>query len=147
MTLNRLPNASLYVQCIIWQKKPKKSEFKVEKDLLQGQARRMGSLCSKDPNSLVVLGEEFLKTKFRVGPAGCVNFFWLVGGRRMVLQESCAWPEVTILHLGGGPLVSAGFKHVLLCIFLEEDPWLCFISALLFLDCFPFIFEFPPSPN
>ena len=36
--------------------------------------------------------------------AGCVTFFWLVGGEitGLVLQESCAQPEVTILHLGGG---------------------------------------------
>ena len=31
-----------------------------EKGFLQGQARRMGGPCSKDPNSLVVFGEEFL---------------------------------------------------------------------------------------
>ena len=32
----------------------------------------------------------------------CADFLWLVGGKRAVLQESCAQPEVTILHLGGG---------------------------------------------
>ena len=51
----------------------------------------------------MVFREEFLKAKFGVRAAGCVTFFWLVGGevtgwysRNLVLSL------VTILHLGGG---------------------------------------------
>ena len=37
-------------------------EFGAEKGLLQGQARRVGELCSKSPNSLMGFREEFFKT-------------------------------------------------------------------------------------
>ena len=78
-------------------------EFGAEKGLLQGRARRMGCLCSKTLNSMVVLGEKFLIGKIR--GEGCrVCDFLLIGWRehRAVFPESCAQPEVTILHLGRG---------------------------------------------
>lgn len=49
-----------------------------------GQARRMGSSCSKDLNSLMVFGQGFLKTKW---VARCMislgTSFWLVGSEIM----------------------------------------------------------------
>ena len=45
-------------------KQAETSESGGEKGLLQGQARRMGSSCSKSPNSQRVLREEFLSAKF-----------------------------------------------------------------------------------
>ena len=35
-----------------------------------------------------------------------------------MLQESCAQPEVTILHLGGGPHSAEGLKGIVM-LFLE----------------------------
>ena len=40
------------------------SEFGARKVYFMSQARRMGSSCSKDANSLMVLKEEFLKENF-----------------------------------------------------------------------------------
>ena len=45
------------------------------------QARRTGSSCSKDPDSLMAFREGFLKATFEVRFAGCVIFSWLVGGK------------------------------------------------------------------
>ena len=39
----------------------------------------------------------------------------------MVLQGSCAWPEVTILHLGGGPSPAAAAAAK----WLQSCPTLC----------------------
>ena len=56
-------------------KQAKTLKFGAEKCLLQGQARRTGGSCSKDPNSLIVFREEFLKATFGVRGVGCVTFF------------------------------------------------------------------------
>ena len=61
-------------------KQTKTLELGAEKGLLQGQARRIGVLCSKTLNSLMVFREKLLKAKFGVRAAGCVTFFWLAGG-------------------------------------------------------------------
>ena len=64
-----------------------------------------------------------------------------------MLQESCAQPEITILHLGGA-LVPAELKDILLFIFLEEEPGSsCPVATLLFLDCFSFVSAFSPFPD
>ena len=34
----------------------------------------------------------------------------------MVLQGSCAWPEVTILHLGEGPSPTEELEDFVMCI-------------------------------
>ena len=78
--------------------------FGGEKGLLQGQARRMGVSCSKTLNSPMVFREKFLIGKIwdescRVCDFLLIGWWW---GKRAVFQESCAQPEVTILHLGGG---------------------------------------------
>lgn len=51
-----------------------------------------------------------------------------------MLQESCAQPEVAILHLGGALVLPKNSK-VLLGVFLEEElgPWP--VAALQPLDC------------
>ena len=41
-------------------------------------------------------------------------------GNRVVLQGSCAWPEVTILHLGGNPSPAAAAAKS-----LQSCPTLC----------------------
>ena len=56
-------------------KQTKMLGFGAERGLLQGQGRRMRGSCSKNPSSLMVLEEEFLKAKFGVRAAGCVTFF------------------------------------------------------------------------
>ena len=79
------------------------SEFGAEKGLLQVQAR-IGSSCSKNPKLTMVFRERFLYAKCGKA-AGCVTFFWLVvvsKQGRVMLQQSCAQPEATILHRGGG---------------------------------------------
>ena len=77
----------------------------------------------------------------------CVQtFFWLVSGevtgwcsRNLVL--SLKLPSSTWV----GPLVpTEGLKDILLCIFLKEEPGLCPIPALLFLDCPSFVPALPP---
>ena len=62
----------------------------------------------------------------------------------MVLQESYAQPQVTILHLGGSLVPAEELKGILLCISLEEEPEPCPMAALLFFDCFFFISAFLP---
>ena len=79
----------------------------------------------------------------------CADFL-LIGWwwrNRDIFQESCAQLEVTILYLGGGLSSPQKNSKVLLCMFLEEEPGPCFISALLFLDCFSFVSTFPPFPD
>ena len=49
--------------------------FGVEKGLWQGQARRMGGLCSKTPSSPMVLRDKLPWSKFGMGATGCVTFF------------------------------------------------------------------------
>ena len=56
-------------------KQTETSEFGAEKDLLQGQARRMGVLCSENQKSLMIFREKFLKAKFGVRATGCVTCF------------------------------------------------------------------------
>ena len=53
------------------------------------------------------------KAKLEVRAAGCVTFFWLVGGEatRVVLQESCGQPEVIILYLGGAPVLQKNLRY------------------------------------
>ena len=65
----------------------------------------------------------------------------------MVLQESCAQAEVTILHLGGGLSSYRRTQRYWLYIFLEEEPEPSRIAALLFLDCSSFVYSFPPFPD
>ena len=60
-------------------KPTKKSKFGAEKCLLKGQTRTIGSLCSKNPNFLVVFREMFLQAKCGVGATGCMTFFRLAG--------------------------------------------------------------------
>ena len=47
-----------------------------------------------------------------------------------------------------GALVLAELKdgHQIAMYILEEDPGLCFMAELLFLDCFPFVPAFPHFP-
>ena len=82
----------------------------------------MGGLCSKTPNSLMVLGEEFLKAKFRVRAAECVTFFWLVGGevtgwysRDLVLSQ-----KLLSSTRVGAWAPTEELKDILLCLSI---PW------------------------
>ena len=106
----------------------------------RAQTRSRGSLCSKDPNFLVVFREEFLKAQFEMKAVGCVTFFWLVGGevtgwcpRTLVLSwklPSSTWVEALV------PVEE--LKDILLCTSLEEELRLlycCTVVWLLFL-CF-----------
>ena len=51
------------------------SDFGAEKGLLQGQAKRMGGLCSKPLTSQFIWGEKFLWVKYGMREAGCVTLF------------------------------------------------------------------------
>ena len=81
---------------------------------LQSPARRTGQLVLKDPNPPMVFGEEFVWAQFglrassdrllqgerggvQVSPSSAI-WFQPVWGPRAFAQ-----PEVTFLHLGGGP--------------------------------------------
>ena len=65
----------------------------------------------------------------------------------MVIQEFCALPEITILHLGGGLSSCRGAQRY--CygswIFAPEEPGPCPKAALLFLDCPSLASPFPPA--
>ena len=50
-------------------------KFGAEKGLWQGQAKRMGGLCSKTPNSPMVLRGKLPWSKFGMGATGFVTFF------------------------------------------------------------------------
>ena len=56
------------------------SEFGARKVYFMSQARRMGSSCSKDANSLMVFKEEFLKENFVNVGWGVCDFLLMVGG-------------------------------------------------------------------
>ena len=60
------------------------------------QARRTGSSCSKDPNSLMAFREGFLKATFGVRAAGCMTVFWLVG------SEVTGWCFRSLNHQPSG---------------------------------------------
>ena len=55
---------------------------------------------------MVITGPQKQEATFGVRAAGFVTFFFFLIGwwssNRAVLQESCVYSEVTILHLGGG---------------------------------------------
>ena len=136
------------------------------------QARRMGSSCSKDLNSLMAFREGFLKATFRVRVAAHgLSSDWLVvrwqGDVSGILTINLPVPT----SLGSTVLVSVrsppppGWRSCflqnkskicvgLLCISLEEELGLCFITDLLFklsllflLDSFSFVSVFPHFPN
>ena len=64
----------------------------------------------------------------------------------MVLQGSCAQPQVTILYPCGGHNSAEELKDIVIYIFLEEEPGRCPKAALLFLDCSSLVPAFPPFP-
>ena len=70
---------------------------------------------------MVITGLQKQEATFGVRAAGSVIFFFFLNdwwcGNRAVLQESCVQPEVTILHLGRGPVLYKNSK-TLLCIFI-----------------------------
>ena len=68
----------------------------------------------------MVLGGKFFTGKIW-GESCSVCHFLLISwwwGSRTVLQESCAQPEVSILHLGGGLSSAEELKDIVMCI-----PW------------------------
>ena len=60
--------------------KPKHPSLEQRKVYCEGQARRTSSSYSEDPNFSMAFRDEFLKATFGVKVAGCMTFFWLVGG-------------------------------------------------------------------
>ena len=76
-------------------------QFGAEKGLLQGQARRTGSSCSKPPTPWWFWGKSFYLQNLGWGLQGTwpsSDWWW---GKMAVFQESCSQPKVAILHLGG----------------------------------------------
>ena len=96
----------------------KTSEFAAEKDLLQGQARRIGDSCSKTLNSLMFREEVFIgkiwDERGRVCDFLLIDWWW---GNRAVL---CAQ-----LHLGWGPYFLQKNSKICLGVFLQEEPGPC----------------------
>ena len=122
--------------------------FGAEEGLLQGQARRMGGSCSKNPNSLMGFGEKFLEAKLGVRAAGCVAFFWLVGGE---VTGRCSRDLVISLKLPSSTCLGALVPAEELKDIFMYVPWggtrTMPYAALLFLDCSSFVFAFPPFPD
>ena len=104
--------------------------------------------------------EGFLKATFGVRAAGWITFFWLAGG------EVTGWRLGNLNHQPSGSNQSGVCVLVvsvwspsstreglgswktcvqLYCIYwyLQEELGLCFITELLFLDCFSFVSAFP----
>ena len=81
--------------------------------------------------------ETFLQAKFGVRAAGCVTFFWLVGGEQGGVSGilCSAWSYQP--PPGWGPQFLQKSSKVLLCIFLQEEPGPCHKAALLFLKSLP----------
>ena len=75
------------------------SEFGAERGLLQGQARRMGGLCSKNPNSLKSFSKAFLKRRWGRGIPGFIispcTSLWLVDDDQSLVSRRlgarCSW--------------------------------------------------------
>ena len=92
--------------------------FWVEKDLLQGQAKRIGDSCSKTLNSLMFREEVFIgkiwDERGRVCDFLLIDWWW---GNRAVL---CAQ-----LHLGWGPYFLQKNSKICLGVFLQEEPGPC----------------------
>ena len=136
--------------------KPKSRSLEQRK--LHCRAKQGGcrSSCSKEQNSLMIFGEQFLQAKFVGRPAGRVTFVLLVGGKVTgrcsrnfhhqpsgscqsgihVLALSLTLPPST----GMGSLVpGAELRHMYqIAVHMpQEEPGPRPISTLLFLDAFP----------
>ena len=100
--------------------KLKRQRLEQRKGYSKGQARRTGGLCSQTLNLPSGLwGKVFIGG---IGGEGCrvcdlllIGWWW---GSKAVLQESCAQPEVAILHLGGGLSSAEELKDTVLYV-----PW------------------------
>ena len=66
---------------------------------------------------MVITGPQEQKATFGMRAAEFVTLMGWWWGNRAVLQESCAQPEVTILHLGRGPSSVKELKDIVMHIF------------------------------
>ena len=82
MLLQKAPNLN-WSSCVPLSVRPNKSKcWTSEQRKVNCRAKqRSTNLGSNDPNSLTAFREGILKAKFGVRPAGCITFFWLVGGK------------------------------------------------------------------
>ena len=83
---------------LLMHREDKMLECEAEKGLLQGQVRRWVTHAQKPWALWWFWRESFYRLRERAA-VYVLSSQW---GVRMVLQESCAQPEVAILHLGGG---------------------------------------------
>ena len=99
-------------------KQTKMPEFGAEKDVLQGPSKENGWLMLKRPELPDGFqGRVFMGKIWSEGSRVCD--FLLIGwwrGNRVVFQESCVQPEVTILHQGGGLSSCRTQKYFVMCI-------------------------------
>ena len=116
----------------------------------QDQARRTGASSSNSSNSPLVFMEEFLQQNLKRA-AGCMVFFWLVGGE--VTGQYSRNPVLSLKLLSstrwGSYFIQKNSEICisLICITLGEEPGPCQITELLFLDCLSFISAFPDPSN
>ena len=97
-------------------KQAETSEFGAERVLLQGQARRTGSSCSKDLNSPVDFKEEgFIGNVCEEGCRVC-TLLWLVDG------EVTGWCSRNLDHRPSGSYQS-GVHMLVLSLMLPSSPW------------------------
>ena len=144
-----LSNARSCARCTVRTNKLK-CQFGAEKGLLQGQARRTGGSCTKKPK----LPDAFMRRSFlgKVWDEDCrlcdFSSDWLVWGNRVMFQEFCAQPEVTILHLGEDLSSCRRTERYCYIYSLRRNwgirtlPLDCTIVSRLFLPCFCI----PPLP-
>ena len=106
-----------------------------------GPSKENGWLMLKNPKLPAGLGGEVFIGN--ICGEGCrVCDFLLIGwwwGSGEVLQESCAQPEVAILHLGGGLGSAEGLKNIVMYIpwgGTKTLPQGCTIVSWLLLPCF-----------
>ena len=125
------------------QTKPLASE--AEKDLLQGQARRIGGSCSKTPNSLVVLKQETISVERLWGQSqydqlkNQLNSLILF--RAFMWAVSPAWTPPHSYHLSTCSISMRKFLGNNISCILGQTPW--YILTLLYIHilCF-FLFLF-----
>ena len=118
-----LLNASLCARTVE-AKQTETLEFGIEKGLLQGHpSKENGWLMPKKPWTPQWFGgESFYRPNLGRELQGVwllISWWW---GERTVHQEPWAQPEVTILHLGGGPQFLHKNSKLSLCVSLQEEP-------------------------
>ena len=127
--------------------KQTETEFGTEKSLLQGQAKNRWIVLKKTQTH-GLFGEVFIGKIWGEGFRmwGFLLIDWWCSNR-VVLQGSCAQPEVTILHLGECLSFCRRTQRQCCVYYLRRNQDLTPKLTLLFLDCSYLVSAFSSFPD